>query len=349
MHLRYLDLLARELEIRSKSYDSKPHTLYLGGGTPSELDRDCLQSLFGILADGGVLHHSLAEFTMECNPETTTADRILTMQQAGVSRVSLGVQSFDAKLLETIGRKAYPHEAREALKMLVSQGFLVSGDLMFCLPGQSVNGFLDDLCELVNAGVGHVSFYGLSIEKRTLFGQWVRKGRVDADDDRYGDFYRMGAEFLASQGFARYEVSNFARIGQEGIHNSRYWKRGEYLGLGPGAHSFVGHIRYGSPRSFARWQDWVEAGCPEAGQELDILGAEQERIEWIWLGLRQACGIDLHAFAGAGHGIIKASICETYVQKGWVSCQNDVLKIVGEGWNYIDKIVADIVEQAQWP
>jgi oxygen-independent coproporphyrinogen-3 oxidase len=342
---RYVELAQREAQIRW-SRDAKNQsirTVYLGGGTPTELQATDLGGLLDGMRAIGLIPPGLAEFSVECNPENLTEDRLATLAENGVDRFSLGVQTLSPRLLEAVGRKSDPDISRAAVERLVKTGSRVSCDLMFSLPGQSVSQFLADLEELTSMGVGHASFYGLSVEGNTLLGQQVSRGDVLAPDDLYADFYRQGVASLESKGIFRYEVSNFSRPGQEGIHNRSYWERREYLGIGPGAHSFLGGVRMGAPKAFSRWASWVEEGCPIAGMSLDPIGPAEARVEAIWLGLRQSAGLDLLAFEEEFSKGLDPKRWREFELADQVRIQDGRLQITGEGFCWIDRIVQTLL------
>jgi len=347
LHVRYVELVLRELEIRHNQalLGRVAQTVYLGGGTPTELSVSNLQVLLRGIDATGILAPNLLEYTVECNPETALPDRLDMLAKYGVGRWSLGVQSFRDDILTRIGRKGRALESRQAIRNLSQMPGRLSCDLMFDLPGQTVPDFLEDL-EEVKASAGHVSFYGLAVEPRTLLGQQVSRGIVSVEDDAYADFYRQGVASLALDGVYRYEVSNFARIGEEGIHNRNYWERGEYLGVGPGAHSFYDGVRWSAPRAFARWAEWVEAGCPIAGMEQDPVLGESIAMEHVWLSLRQSVGLPLLSLWE--YGISPAKLekaIQPYIAQGWLVKSADQLRLSGDGWVFMDRVVRSILEQ----
>jgi len=339
IHQRFVDLVLREAGIRHlrDAGARTPETVYWGGGTPTELSPTHLLGLGNAFRQQGLIAQGMREFTVECNPESISEERISTLLDLGVDRWSLGVQSFEPGLLERIGRRGDPDVARLALQRLVKTGGRVSADLMFSLPGQTVPMFLRDLNEIADVGVGHISFYGLTVEKRTLLGQWESKGIIEIPEEIYADCYQQGTSLLSKRGIHRYEVSNYCKDGQESLHNRNYWERGEYLGLGPGAHSFLNSVRWAAPRSFPRWAEWVEAGCPLSGMEQDLVGPEESLIEEIWLALRQTKGLDLKRFP------LNPTALQPYLDKGWLVKCNNIVRVEGEGWIFLDQIVQKLI------
>lgn len=324
---------------------SSARTLYWGGGTPSELSGHLLGDIGREFRKIGLLGESCEEFTVELNPESTTEDRLQVLGDLGVHRFSLGAQSFHAKLLNQLGRQASALQTLDAMHRLLATKMRLSLDFMFCLPGQSLDMFLKDLETACSAGVSHISFYGLEVHSNTLLGQQVRKGITHVSDQHYAEFYRQGVQYLESQGLFRYEVSNFSRPGQESIHNRSYWERGDYLGLGPGAHSFLGGIRMAAPRKLLDWQKWVSVGCPDEGMELDPIGVPEALLETVWLGLRQSKGLDMGEIQQRFGDKINRKALDRFSQKGWIENLAGKIALIGEGWIFMDQVVAGLLEE----
>ena len=217
---------------------------------------------------------------------------------------------------------------------------------MFDLPGQSVDSFLSDVDRLSDFPLGHLSFYGLNVGERTLLGGLVSRGEEKIDDSLYEPMYLGGVEILEKKGFLRYEVSNFAKPGDESLHNMNYWNRGEYIGFGPGAHSYFDGRRFCAPEVYPRWRDYVNAGSPDALLTYDELDKDDVLTERVWLSLRQRSGLDLNKLAAEG-AIISPEGYEPWVEKGFATVENGVLKLVGRGWIFMDSIVTDVLNACQ--
>ena len=345
LHGEYLDLLSREISAFSERHPgvlSQVETLYLGGGTPSILSPAALSRLFSILGEAGVPLLRLKESTMEFNPESTDAERLSVAVENGITRASLGLQSFRPELLQAVGRRHTPEAGLAALERLLSEpGLRVTADLMFNLPGQTVSQFLEDLDHLSAYPLGHISFYGLKVDPRTRLGRRLEKGLIQVDEDLYGDMYREGVRLLETKGFERYEVSNFARPGEESLHNLNYWRRGEYLAFGPSAHGFFGDVRFHAPDRYPEWRRYVEAGCPEGMLAKDPIGHEEAVAELIQLSLRTKYGLGVAALQNLGAGLSEKSVSK-WVGKGYLKRQGDRLVLDGDGWLFMDTVVADL-------
>ncbi len=345
LHGEYLDLLSREISAFGKRHPgvfSQVETLYLGGGTPSILSPEALFRLFSILGEAGVPLLSLKESTMEFNPESTDSERLSVAVENGITRASLGLQSFRPELLQAVGRRHTPESGLAALEQLLSKpGLRVTTDLMFDLPGQTLSHFLEDLERLSAYALGHISFYGLKVDPRTRLGHRLEKGLVQVDEDLYGDMYREGVKFLESKGFERYEVSNFARPGEESLHNLNYWRRGQYLAFGPSAHGFFEGVRYHAPDRYPEWRRYVEAGCPENLLTRDPIGQEEAIAELIQLSLRTKYGLDVAALQELGARLPEKSVSR-WVAQGYLKWLGGNLVLDGDGWLFMDTVVADI-------
>lgn len=291
----YTSALMREVDARAG--DQRVDTLYLGGGTPSRLAisnlrliMDRVRSRFAVAED--------AEVTIEANPEDIDDATLAEWRSLGVNRISIGVQSFhDAELLP-LGRVHGAQRAHEAVALAVSRGMRTSLDLILGLPNQTVASFRETLQTAIDLGVGHISLYMLDLEEGTPLAVQVERGRTALpEEDDVAALYLEAVRTLQEAGLQQYEISNFARPGQESRHNLRYWRREPYHGLGLGAHSFISEQRFANTRDIRRYiADPVHARDFE-----EQLGDAERRRESLFLQLRQASGIgyaDLVRLAG---------------------------------------------------
>ena len=345
LQLEYLELISREMTAFAERHPgvfSRVETLYIGGGTPSVLSPERLAKLFGIVAGAGVNMGALKEATMEFNPESCDAERISVAQESGITRASLGLQTLSDDLLSRVGRRHDVATGRQALDLLLSQrGLRVNADLMFNLPGQGIDDMLADVEWLTDRPLGHVSFYGLKVDPTRRLGKRIAKGEESVDEDLYADMYLRGVEKLESRGFLRYETSNFARVGEESLHNLNYWRRGEYLAFGPSAHGYFGGVRFSAPEKYAPWREYVKGGCPDSALMLDRLSPEDEIAEIIQLSLRTKYGLPLDALKERGVAIAPQAI-ERWISRGYLEQAQGVIRLVGEGWLFMDTVVLDI-------
>jgi oxygen-independent coproporphyrinogen III oxidase len=276
----------------------RPETVYLGGGTPSLLSPSAIDAVLDAARRLGLRED--AEVTLEANPGTLTTERLAGYRAAGVTRLSLGAQSFQPALLRTLGRDHTWDQTRAAMESARAAGFgNVSLDLIFGVPGQSLAAWEDDLARALALSPEHVSPYALTWEEGTPFHVWRARGRlVPVDDDLESAMIDAAAEHLGAAGFRRYEISSWARAGFESRHNTRYWDGTDYLGIGPGAHSFCatpGPRRWWNLRLPHRWRDAVAArGTAVDGEEL--LSEAEARADFVITGLRRLAGADIVEF-----------------------------------------------------
>lgn len=348
MYVEYLDLVLRELACVRDRYPEKwasIETLYLGGGTPSILPPELLVRLFSWLRDSGVCMENLREASMEVNPESCLEERLDVAMSFGVNRFSVGIQTFDAELLKAIGRAHSVETGLRALDTLCSlKGKVqVNADLMFCLPNQSTETFLADVKRLSEYPLNHISFYGLNVSEHTVLGNRIQRGKLHVDEELYAPMYNGGVQILKEAGFERYEVSNFAKPGFESLHNKNYWNRGEYFGVGPGAHSYLGKVRFYAPEKYSRWKSFVLDGCAESLYSNDVLNRESAIAETIWLSLRQSAGLDVTRLASDFNYTLPESKIEHWVCKGYLQRSGNVVKLVDDGWLFMDQVVEDFM------
>ncbi len=272
-------------------------SIFFGGGTPSvfrpEEIGEILQALrrrYGV-ARG-------AEVTLECNPGTVDEGYLRALRRLGVTRLSIGAQSFRAETLARIGRLHTPAQTRQAVRAARAAGFKnVSLDVIYGLPGETPEDARASALEAISLGVEHLSAYALELEEETLFGRLARQGRLPLPPEeevvRAGDLVAAACE---AAGLQRYEISNFARSGRRARHNMLYWHQGSYRGFGPGAHSHLWGRRFWNAAPPGEYLRRVgAAGEAVAGEE--VLSARAQMGEWVYLRLRLQEGFTLQSFA----------------------------------------------------
>ena len=298
----YVDGVVREMELRSALLAEPPvaETLYLGGGTPSLLPPDLVSRLVGTSRSRHALTAD-AEVTLEANPGTVTPEKLAGYRDAGVNRLSLGVQSFDDRMLTLLGRVHTAQEARATVAAARAAGFDNIGlDLIHSLPGQTPEEWREELQQAVTLGPEHLSAYGLTVEEGTPFHLLRQEGRLPLPDDDAGALmYRMTADILTAAGYEQYEIANFALPGRRSRHNQVYWRREPYLGFGAAAHSFLGNPAFGrrwrNPHDPAEYLRVLAAGrLPE--EDVAVLTRREAMAETFFLGLRTTNGVDTERF-----------------------------------------------------
>ena len=283
---RYVDALVRE--ILACRDDRAVQSIYLGGGTPSRTSLGNLQRVFEAIGQRFAIEEN-AEVSMEANPEDVSGENVAAWRALGVNRLSIGVQSFHDRELVAIGRAHDRAGAIEAVRNAAASGVRTNLDLILGLPGQTRASFRETLETAVALGAGHLSLYMLDLEERTPLQVQVARERVTLpEDDDIADLYVEAIDILGEAGLAQYEISNFARAGEECRHNLVYWTRGEYHGFGLGAHSFIGEERFANTRDIRRY---IET-APHARDFTESLGGSEARRELLFLSLRRTSGIN---------------------------------------------------------
>jgi len=296
---RYLNALRKEIKLYQQSSPfagARLSTLYLGGGTPSLLTAEELKQLLHWVSNGFSFAPDI-EITCEANPGTLTSHRLTDYQQAGVNRLSIGVQSFDDKELCTLTRIHSAREAEAAITKARAAGFANLGvDLIFGIPLQNLESWQFTLEKAVALSPQHISMYGLTIEQGTPLAQAKADGKVvKCDEELEREMYLLGKQVLESASYEHYEISNFALPGCRSRHNQKYWDGSPFLSFGPSAHSYDGNKRWWNKADVTAYCEQLEAGAlPVEGSE--ILSNQQSKLELIMLGLRRREGIDLAAW-----------------------------------------------------
>lgn len=348
--------LLREIHAGGTSFSSDVHgapfdTIYLGGGTPSSLSAETLESILATVRDVFPVATG-AEITLEANPEDVSDESLVAWRHLGVTRLSIGVQSFDSAALEVLGRSHTPEQGRAAVERSIAAGFeAVSLDLIFAVPGQSNESWRLCLQQAVDLRPHHISCYELTIHPRTRFYRARQRGEfAEVVNSEKEDQFFSTHRFLGDAGYPAYEVSNFAR-GPEfrSRHNAKYWDHAPYLGLGPSAHSFDGTSRrWWNERRLIDWLSALEsegaAIADAATADEEILTPAQLVLEALALGLRTVTGVDLEALE-CRYGIDlmggNAPLIEGFASRGWLqSGDGPVLVPTLEGMAVADTLAA---------
>jgi oxygen-independent coproporphyrinogen-3 oxidase len=332
----FADAIARELRTRFGDERHGVDTIYLGGGTPSRLGADGIQRLLDLVRTNFAPAPG-AEITMEANPEDVSAADAARWREAGVTRVSLGVQSFDDDVLRWMHRTHDAGQAVRAASMLREAGFDDwSLDLIFALPPEVERSWSGDLARAIDLGPPHISSYGLTIEPHTPLLRWRERGQVhDAGEDRYEAEFLEADTVLTEAGFEHYEISNYARPGRRAIHNSAYWRRVPYVGLGPSAHGFDGSARRWNLREYVAWRERTLLGQDpvEGTESLDPVAIA---IEEAYLGLRTSTGLPV-SDANAGD-------FDRWRDQGWAAVVDGIGRLTPSGWLRLDALVGDLTD-----
>ena len=289
---RFCEALLREAEILKERFTIEPETIFFGGGTPTALTTAQLEFLLGGFR-GRLDLSQLAEWTVEANPGSVSPRKAALLRKMGVNRISLGVQSWDDELLKLLGREHNAAQAEASFQIFRDAGFSnVSVDLMFGLPGQTLDQWETALEKTIVLRPDHISTYCLTYEEDTEFFARQARGEFREDPDSDARFLESAMAMLESAGFEHYEISNYARAGFASAHNRVYWAGEDYLGIGPSAFSTVGLERYQNVSDYRGYSDRVLAGG-SAASSTEILTPQMKRGERIALSLRTPRGIPM--------------------------------------------------------
>jgi oxygen-independent coproporphyrinogen-3 oxidase len=346
-HEAYTDAVLRELDLRRQSLRGRSlKSIFFGGGTPSLWEPAALgraleqiRNAFDRVADD-------AEITVECNPSSLERDRIARLREAGVNRLSIGVQSLRDPHLRFLGRLHDRERAVKALGNAVNEMPHVSADLMFGMPGQTLDELAEDISQIAELGIRHVSAYALTIEEKTMFGSLHRAGKLRvAPEEQYAELFEQAERSFTGLGWAHYEVSNYAAPGEESRHNLHYWRGGAYVGLGAAA---VGCLDEGPGRAL-RWRNDPN---PQRYLRQESLDAETEKLgpdeiirEALMLGLRTVDGMNLaetERRAGRKPEIGREREIERAIERGNLVQEGNQLRVPVERWLKLDGIVRDL-------
>ena len=347
---RYYNALTIETEMLAESLPTQSReisSIYVGGGTPSltRLGRfadwlERLRRLFVLPKD--------IEFSLEHNPETVSREKLALFKQLGVNRPVFGIQSFNLQLLKLLGRRHDPRDSHRAIYLANALGYENFGvDLIFGLPKQTSKQMSADLDEVIDLDPPHISFYQLTVELGTPLAEKVTAGKIRMPDSELSmAMYRGGLEQLRDSGYMRYEVSSFAKPGHECQHNLRYWEGGDYIGLGPSAHSFINNQRYANRPNTLEYINLLLKG--ERPLEVDHSGIEERMTEAILLGLRTSRGINRRQFAGRFGRPLEERLdrkqYDLFVESGHLIPDRGNLRLSDEGILVADEITRRLLK-----
>uniref|UniRef100_A0A7C4AJJ5 Heme chaperone HemW n=1 Tax=Thermodesulfovibrio aggregans TaxID=86166 RepID=A0A7C4AJJ5_9BACT len=287
----YITAVIKEIKLTTL-YPHSLKTIYIGGGTPSCLSIPALKKLLCGLLSSYKLKSNI-EFSVELNPATVDEKKLKLMKYYGVNRLSIGVQSFNDEELSVLGRLHTSDEAHQTVKLALKAGFEnISIDLIYGIPGQTLKSWKQTLNRAVNMDIKHISVYELNVEKNTPLKKEINSGKILLPSEQdIVKMYEYATEFLETKGFKKYEISNFARTGFQCKHNIAYWTVKQYLGVGPGAHSFIDKKRFHNPDLFA-YSKTLSQG-KHAWINDSIVDRIERLKERIFLGLRMKKGVSL--------------------------------------------------------
>lgn len=328
----YVHALLAEWKDRQSELEEEVKTIYIGGGTPSTLSLANLQDILHSIH----VQSNHQEVTLEVNPGDITPEKAYAWRQMGINRLSIGVQTFDDGLLKLIGRRHSALQAREAITIAQAAGFdNISIDLIYALPGQTMQQWKQDIDTVLQLRIQHISTYGLIYENGTRLSNMLESGAIVATDEELEmQMYDYLVETLNADGFTHYEVSNFARKNYKSKHNSSYWNNTPYIGLGAGAHSYDGKKRSWNISNLDTYIH--QALAHQLQPEVEILSKEEQYTERIMLGMRTREGVPKH--------IVNQQAAENYIQQGLLIENNEHYIATTKGFHLLNRIIEDLLQ-----
>jgi oxygen-independent coproporphyrinogen-3 oxidase len=340
-----VDAIIAEITRRQDYLDEKITTIYFGGGTPSLLEIKHLDKLLNQVYESFVIKEG-AEITIEANPEDITLVRSKRLQKSGFNRVSVGIQTFDDKILKFLNRNHDSQMSVAAVLTLRQAGFAnINVDLIYGIPGQPVSQWHKNLDQVIALRPNHISSYALTIEPNTAFGNWQQKGKIKPmGDDEIACQFEVMTERLINAGYVHYEVSNFALPEFESKHNSAYWQQIPYVGVGPGAHSYNRLSRQFNISNNPEYVRRIKNGNPLF--EIEILSEKEKLNEYLFMGLRTHYGINLALVKKEfRHDILDqhGELINHLIKTRKATLLKDVLTLTSAGFLIADSIVVEFM------
>ena len=347
---RYIHALCKELQMRKEYLQGEPvETVYFGGGTPSQLAEEDFREVFETIRKYYGMEHC-REITLEANPDDLTEEYTTMLQQLPFNRISMGIQTFDDATLKLLNRRHDAEQAVKAVHHCRRAGFNnISIDLMYGIPEQTVDSFMQSLSFAASRAPEHISLYALKIEDGTPFAR-RRESLPLPDEDAEYEMYMRAIDYLGTRGYKRYEISNFAKPGYESKHNLKYWHCDEYLGLGASAHSYFGRERFSATRVVRDYIDGIEI----IGSDINIIAScdkirsRESMDEYVMLGMRLDEGVNIRAFDerfGVSFKEKYGVLLDEYIKDGFVECDGENYRFTSNGMfvsNYILSSVLDL-------
>jgi len=339
--------MCKEIEMRKDFFsgDVSIQSVYLGGGTPSILDRNNLNEIFSTLKQYFHIDKD-AEITLEANPDDLKAEKLNEFRDLGINRLSIGIQSLDDRELKWMNRSHSADEARNGIQLAKKTGFdHISVDLIFGTPFTTPRSWEQLLHEITEQKIPHLSVYALTVEERTALYHWMDKGRIHLPDDSiYESLFLLTHELLTRSGYDHYELSNYALPGHYARHNSAYWKGIPYLGIGPSAHAYDGYARVSNVANNSKYLSMITGNnLPvDYREELTI----QDRYnEYIMIHLRKAEGIDMELIRSQFQYDPKkqygSQICN-WIREGLMIKDERFYRLTPKGWFVSDRIISKL-------
>ena len=342
----YVHALCRELEMRKDYLEGEDiETIYLGGGTPSQLLREELEEIFNHIYKVYPVKED-AEITLEANPDDLTPEYVAMLRQLPINRISMGIQTFQEETLKLLHRRHTAVQAIEAFRRCREAGFQnISIDLMYGLPGETLDNWIADLQQAIDLRPEHISAYHLIYEEGTVLWKLREQHQVEeADEDLSVSLFSTLIEQLSEAGYQHYEISNFCLPGLHSRHNSSYWTGKKYLGCGPSAHSFNGVSRQWNVASLESYMKGVEEG--ELDVEVEELDLYTRYNDFVLTNIRTAWGMPLSKLRSDFGGELYRycmRMAKPHLEQGVLEIGEDVLRLTRKGIFVSDGIMSDLM------
>jgi oxygen-independent coproporphyrinogen-3 oxidase len=344
---KMIDSICLELkEKRNYLDDNIIETIYFGGGTPSVLNKEHLSDIFQSIQTYYLVSKT-AEITLEANPEDITPNSLASWKEFGVNRLSIGIQSFQNHYLKWMNRNHTSEESINSVALAKVHGFdNISIDLIYGLPNLDAMQWKKEICTAINLNVPHISTYCLTVEEKTALGNLVEKGKVELNSEETIEQQMLILmDTMINAGYEQYEISNFCKTGFESRHNSSYWKRIHYIGIGPGAHSYNGKVREYNISSNPLYIKYLNQPSLGNTSTVEELSQNDKYNEYILTRLRTKWGIkqeEIATFESANLFKIN-QLLDSFCQNGFITQEADVYKLTTKGKLLADEITLQLM------
>lgn len=342
----YVHTLCRELEMRKEYLKGEPvETIYFGGGTPSQLEEADFKHIFETIRENYGMEHC-REITLEANPDDLSQEYLKMLSSLPFNRISMGIQTFDDTTLQLLKRRHSSQTAVEAVRRCREAGFQnISIDLIYGLPGETKERWVNDLRQAIRLDVEHISAYHLTYEEDTPIYNMLKQHQIEeVDEDSSLQFFTLLIEHLQNAGYEHYEISNFCLPGLHSRHNSSYWTEKQYLGCGPSAHSYNGISRQWNVASLDKYIEEISSGNPTF--EVEELDLYTRYNDFVITHIRTQWGMPLPKL-GKQYGEELYKYClrmaTPHLQQGTLEIKNDTLKLTRKGVFISDGIMSDML------
>lgn len=342
----YVHTLCRELEMRKEYLKGEPvETIYFGGGTPSQLEEADFKHIFETIRENYGMEHC-REITLEANPDDLSQEYLKMLSSLPFNRISMGIQTFDDTTLQLLKRRHSSQTAVEAVRRCREAGFQnISIDLIYGLPGETKERWVNDLRQAIRLDVEHISAYHLTYEEDTPIYNMLKQHQIEeVDEDSSLQFFTLLIEHLQNAGYEHYEISNFCLPGLHSRHNSSYWTEKQYLGCGPSAHSYNGISRQWNVASLDKYIEGISSGNPTF--EVEELDLYTRYNDFVITHIRTQWGMPLPKL-GKQYGEELYKYClrmaTPHLQQGTLEIKNDTLKLTRKGVFISDGIMSDML------